>query len=196
MDLYLDIENFRIWRPGSRKIMNLTKVSKKFKVALLKHFTIYMADQYVEALQKAITSQRFKDDWAPLTKRYLSWKKEMGFSKKIWECTELLKDSISYWRVDNGFAIGIKRNAMYKTETGKTLEVRKVAQWMEYGTGDRAEGGKGTPGWPGMPPRPLFRPLRDNISKKIDVWFGKFIEEYADEIDTMLSMTILGMEPV
>jgi hypothetical protein len=198
MDLIISIGDVeKVWKPGSVKIMNLTKVSMKFKKALLKYFTMFMLDEYKKALRKAITSQRFIDQWAPLSERYLKYKKEMGYSTKIWECTSLLKHSIRSWPVGtDAYAIGIDPKANYRTETGVDLNVRNVAMWMEFGTGERAEDGKGTPGWPGMPPRPLFRPLRDNMSRKINVWFSKFVDDYAEEIDTMLSMSLFGMEVV
>jgi hypothetical protein len=90
VDLILTVDNDKIWRPGSRKIMDLTKVPKSFKKALLKQFTTFMAVEYTRLLRKAITSQRFKDSWEPLTEKYLAWKERMGYSKKIWEATKLL----------------------------------------------------------------------------------------------------------
>ena len=146
---------------------------------------------------EAINSQRFKRFWAPLTERYLAHKEAMGWSSKIWEASELLKDSIDWWRVKtpvDGYAIGIKKGIYYTTETGKKLEVRKVAMWMEYGTGEQAEKGDGKPGFPGMPSRPLFRPLRIQIRKNIGRYYNLFINEFRDEIDEMLAEYLLTGE--
>jgi hypothetical protein len=193
--LILRIEDNRIWRPGSRKIASLAHLPLETKTLLVGEFAKFMAREYAEALVRAIENQRFKRFWKSLTKRYLNFKKAMGWSTKIWEATELLKNSIGAWRVYrpiNGFAVGIKQNVYYTTETGKRIRVLDVARWMEYGTGEQAEGGKGKAGWPGMPPRPLFRPMRDSMSKHIDRYWRVFVGENIEAIDSILAAFMVG----
>ncbi len=196
MDLILPVEDDRLFSPGKRKIGAMKRFPIEFRRALLKYFAVFMADVYAAELVKAIDSQRFKRNWPPLSPKYLAFKEEMGWSLKIWERTSLLKDSITFWRVKtpvSGFAVGIKPGVTYTVgKNKKKLEVRKVAQWMEFGTGEKAEGGKGTRGWPGMPPRPLFRPLRERLSKDISRHFSRFVNDYGDEIDDLLVLTVVG----
>lgn len=195
MDLILRMEYNKIWTPGKKKALALKHLPVKVREKLFDYFTQYMVDVYAEELVKAIDSQRFKRLWEDLTTRYLKHKKDMGWSTKIWEATGLLKNSITYWRVHRtpkAVAIGIKAGVLYPTETGKRLEVRKVAQWMEYGTGEQAEGGKGKNGFPGMPPRPLFRPMRDRMSKDISRYWRKFIHLYEQQIDDLLVLGTVG----
>jgi len=196
MDLILNIENDKIWNPGQKMIGDLKKVPVRFKKALLKYFTMFMADIYASELVRAIKEQRYKDTWEPLSEAYLKLKQRKGWSLNIWERTSLLVNSISFWSSDGGrsYSVGIKPGIKYKEENNEELEVRSVAQWMEYGTGERAEEGKGKKGWPGMPPRPLFRPLREHISRHISDWFSKFVDVYAEEIDELLLMVVAGVE--
>jgi len=195
MDLVLRLEDNRIWKPGSRKIMNFKRLPIEAREELLKYFTAFMAMEYAEQLYRAIETQRFKRLWADLTPKYLKHKELMGWSTQIWEATGLLKNSIGFWRLHRAgvhYAVGIRSNAFYTTETGEKLSVRKVAQWMEYGTGEKAEDGKGKPGFPGMPARPLFRPMRDQMSKNIDFYFKKFLGDYHEEVDSVLASISMG----
>ena len=140
--------------------------------------------------------QRYKRLWKRLTKKYLKYKKAAGLSPQIWEATELLKESIGAWRVyaPDAFVIGIKSTVYYPTEDGKKVRVLDVARWMEYGTGEQAEGGKGKKDFRGMPPRPLFRPLKDRLSKDLGRHYKSFIDIYHEEIDELLAATALGAE--
>lgn len=192
MDLILTVEDNALWAPGKRKIKQLGRVPDGFKLRLLKMFTSYMASVYVTELVIAIDTQRYWDVWEPLNERYLEFKKAMGWSENTWERTSLLKESITWWSVGKkGYAVGINKKAVYKLENGETLPVRLVAQWMEYGTGEQAERGNGKQGHKGMPPRPLFRPLRERLSRDIHRWYSKFIDEYAEDIDDILVYSTL-----
>lgn len=195
MDLYLNVQN-ATWSPGKKKIGSLL-LPEKFKDALLKAFAYFMSVTYAEEVFAAINDQRFINTWKPLSERYKQWKQAMGWSTNIWECTGLLKNSIGYWKITDpfkGWAVGIKKDVTYETETGKILSVRDVAMWMEYGTGEQAEGDKGKAGFPGMPPRPLFRPIQARLSRDVGKYYKKFLKDYDEEIDELMAKYLLGWE--
>lgn len=194
MDLILQVEDGKLWSPGKRKIMNLEQTPLTFRDELLRHFTKYMAGVYADELVRAIEEQRYGDVWTPLSPHYLLLKERMGWSDKIWEATGKLKASIDWWRSPDkkGYVVGVSPKKYYRAANGDHILVRDVALWMEYGTGEQAEGGKGKTGWPGMPARPLFRPLRDYLSKHIDDFYRKFLYAYEDDIDDLLVITMAG----
>ena len=76
----------------------------------------------------------------------------------MWEATELLKDNISYWKSGSTWMVGVRRDKVYPNTT---VKVHTVVRWMEYGTTK-------------MPARPLFRPVRDRLSKDIRMYWERF----------------------
>lgn len=193
MDLFLQVQNFKVWRPGSRKILGLTHLPLSFRVEVLKHFAVYMADVYRDEVKAAIEDQRLAERWPALSEKYVEKKKEMGWSLKMWQRTGLLQKSIKAWKNDipEGYVVGIKQDVWY-SENGKKIRVRDVARWMEYGTGERAEDGLGKRGWPGMPPRPLFRPIQVRLRKSITTHWRRFLDEYGDAVDELLALATLS----
>lgn len=189
MDLVLDMEDNRIWSPGERKIGKISVLPPKALEKLRGWFVKFIASMYVGELQEAIKDQRYAHAWIPLSPQWLKLKEEMGWSENIWEATGHLLESISFWRTSKGWVVGVDPKAKYRGKKfhGQTLSVRLVALWMEYGTGERAEGGKGTPGHPGMPPRPLFRPLRERMRRDMSRWWSIFLDEFGEEVDVLLA---------
>lgn len=65
-----------------------------------------------------------------------------------------LKNSIT-WKVDEeDLVVRIGTNVEY-------------APYVEFGTGEKAENGKGKKGWPGMKPQPYLRPALIESKKEI-----------------------------
>jgi len=119
-----------------------------------------MAFVMQKELQRAIDEQRYIKNWPPLSVQYYEYKKKKGLSLKIWEATGLLVDSITYWRSNDRWVVGIPRKVKYP---GTNFPVYKVAKMMEYGTEK-------------MPARKLFYPLYLYLRKHIRVFWNAFIE--------------------
>lgn len=148
-------------QPGSVNWKPALVIARKDpdKQKLLGQFAHYIADIYVEELVDAVNSQKYEGKWEPLTPEYKAWKVSQGLSSKIWEATSLLKDSISVWRSGSAWVVGIEKNIRYP---GSNVPVYKVARWMEYGTSR-------------MPPRPLFRPVKDHIQRNMRSHWNDFL---------------------
>jgi len=144
-----------IWSPG---IVMATAEERKY----LSRFAKYMSDVMSMELEEAIDNQSYiynkYQNWEPLSIAYYEHKRKNNLSLKIWEATSLLKESITYWRSDNNWVVGVPRNIYYQ-KTG--VKVHTVVRWMEYGN-ER------------MPARPLFRPVRDRLSKDIRMYWERF----------------------
>lgn len=142
------------WRPASR----MAKGSKE-KEKLLGQFAHYIADIYRDELVRAINTQRYAGKWEPLNKDYVAWKRSQGLSTKIWESTEMLKRSITVYRSNNKWVVGINPRIKYP---GSNVSVYKVARWLEYGTSR-------------MPARPLFRPVKQLITGRMRKYWNTFL---------------------
>lgn len=188
-DLVLNIEDNKIWNPGEKKLGKLAVLMPETAETIRRWFTKFVARVYVAKLIDAIDNQRYKDGWDPLTPQWAAFKEDMGWSENIWEATGKLKDAIEFWKTAKGWAIGINPHMYYpsKKNKSKRVMVRDVALWMEYGTGEQAEKGDGRPGWPGMPPRPLFRPLRARVSKDIPRIWDDFLDKHGDDVDDLIA---------
>ena len=143
------------WRPGIY-IADDVGMEK-----MLPRFAHFMAFVMKRELKRAIKNQRYIRNWPPLSADYYEYKKRKRLSLNMWEATGLMIDSISYWRSDNKWVIGIPRKVVYP---GTSVRVYKVAIWMEYGTTR-------------MPARPLFRPLHLYLRKNIRPFWEAFLEE-------------------
>jgi len=143
------------WKPGS---VLATKEERKY----LGRFAKYMSEVMAIELQKAIDNQKYVynsyKNWEPLSIAYYKHKEKHNLSLKIWEATSLLKNNITYWRSNNMWVVGVDRNKYYP----KTLvKIHTVIRYMEYGTHK-------------MPARPLFRPVKDRLSKDIRMYWERF----------------------
>lgn len=142
------------WRPGSIML----PLDRRKHLGRFAHF---MADVMAEELSKAIDNQRYAKNWAPLSISYYNHKKVNNLSLNIWEATGLLKDSISVWRSNHRWVVGIPRHKRYP---GTFVRVHTVAKYLEYGTSR-------------MPARPLFRPLSIYLSKNVERYWTKFVDQ-------------------
>jgi hypothetical protein len=133
--------------------------NNKQKEALLGEFAHYIADIYRDELVLAIETQRYKSKWEPLDPKYLAWKKSQGLSTKVWESTSLLKDSITAYRSNNKWVVGINPRVKYP---GSGVPVYKVARWLEYGTSV-------------IPARPLFRPVKQLVQGRMRKYWDRFL---------------------
>lgn len=141
------------WRPG-------TRIAKKEHQRLLGQFAHYMAKVMAEEVRKAIISQKFANNWAPLSEDYLNFKKRHGLSLKIWEATEFLRKNIVAYRSNDKYVVGVSKRIKYpKTD----VHAWKVMFWMEFGTKN-------------MPARPLFRPVATNLRKNIRYHWIQFLK--------------------
>jgi len=159
MSLKVNLEGIEdsIWKPGSPLINDpkygLSKLPPIKKMAIINKFTEYLAYKMRDLLIKRIKTQYSYLRWEPLTEGYKKYKEKVGLSPNIWEATSLLVDSITYYKHDNYYVIGIPPNIKYPNSN---VHVLYVAKCMEFGTKY-------------MPARPLFGPtirfMRRNVRK-------------------------------
>lgn len=123
-------------------------------------FAAYMAKELRNQFKDAITKQRFKSTWPPLSIPYRDWKGDHNLSLNIWEATGYLKKSIVYRKRNGYYLVGIDPYKKYKDGP----KVLYVAQCIEYGTSR-------------MPARPLFRPIFNQVRKNIRRYWVKFLRE-------------------
>lgn len=154
MDIKIQVDDYKSWAPGSR----LAGTDYR---TLLTAFSRYIADLYVKELVEAINSQRYKKVWEPLTPEYLEYKRKNGLSTNIWEATSLLKESITTYRSNNSYVVGVDRRLKYP---GTNVYVYKVVRWLEYGTSR-------------MPARPLFGPVKRRIERNMRKYWETFLSE-------------------
>lgn len=113
-----------------------------------------IARTFVKQVKHSIDTQKF--NFAPLSPRYLQYKRKMGLSLHKWEATSQLKNSLSYYR--NGDTITIGWDVSLRHKRSK-LKVYQIASMLEYGTMT-------------IPPRPLFRTiLRYYQTREVSEYF-------------------------
>lgn len=151
--LYIKLGEFGQMVPGQ-------KLSKNCPDYVQEEFAKYIAKVMRDEIKKAITKQRFKTKWPPLSARYLDYKKEHHLSMNIWEATGLLKKSIVYRKRNGYYYVGVDPYKRYKN--GPKVEL--VAHVLEYGN-DRT------------PARPLFRPIFKDISKHMGRHWKTFLRK-------------------
>ena len=77
----------------------------------------------VRQFQKVIEEQRYRGDWAPLTRPYLAYKRRQGLSLNTWEATGYLKNAITtYWDSSRGaFVCGIRPRYRHPGRRGAVI---------------------------------------------------------------------------
>jgi phage gpG-like protein len=154
------------WNPG-------IKLPLKTNPEMFELFVLYIALLYREYLINVVKNTRgYEKFWIPLSPKYLAQKKKDGRFENIWMNTGTLINSISISYNDQRkqVRVGIDEYKVYKLPgrkgkrgPKKTLPIILVAKWMEFGTEK-------------MPSRPLFRRVRDYISKNIKRYEKDFID--------------------
>ena len=146
MSMYIRINvTDSTWQPGLR----LFKKNPQMNDKVLGQFAHFIAEIYKRMIVDVIENQRYKGKWAPLSPRYAQWKKDHGLDTRIWVASGLLKDSIAVYRSNDAWVVGINPKKVYP---GTQTRVLDVCRHLEFGTSR-------------MPARPLFRPVRNYISK-------------------------------
>lgn len=133
-----------------------------------------LAKDFIKQVKFAINTQKF--NFAPLSPKYLAYKRKRGLSLNIWEATSQLKNSLGYFIEDDIITIGWDKSLMHKNSN---IKVYQVAILLEYGTLK-------------IPPRPLFRNVLkayiDNPSKKNIPQSGIFTKKNKPSIDIKTSI--------
>ena len=156
------------WRPG-QTYFGKDKYSKNRYAC----FLIYIALLYREFLINVVKERKWEKFWLPLSKKYLDWKKKNGRFENTWMNTGKLINSISISWDASRKRIRIGIDGRLKVDG---IQLLQIAKWMEYGTA--REDGK----LPGCPARPLWRRVRDYISKNISRYYKDF-EDLLENID-------------
>lgn len=127
-------------------------------------FAKYLAGVIQFEVQRAIETQRYKWNWTPLSERYLKSKIRRGESLNIWEATGYLKNNITVWKSGSRYVVGLRTWAKNPIN-GQPLYV--IAKSLEMGVPSR-----------NIPPRPLFRPIFNFVTKNIGRYLDHFLRTY------------------
>jgi hypothetical protein len=157
------------WKPGER----LKGIESEDEYA---SFVIYIALIYRAYLKEVVFERRYEKYWLPLSKKFLEYKKNKGYYENTWLMTGQLIDAIeiNYNSTKDQIEIGIPDNKYHKIRGVKRkVKLADIARFLEFGTS--RENGL----LPGIPARPLFRRVREYISKNI----GRYYKEFSTMMD-------------
>lgn len=118
-----------------------------------------LAEEYKERLRQAVAKQQRASQWAPLNKAYKRHKVRTGLNPGIWIATSKLIESLVVVTGPGRVEIGVDRR---KKHNGTPLTT--IVKALEYGTRT-------------IPPRPLFRPIRQEMERDIP----SLVETYKKE---------------
>lgn len=127
-----------------------------------------------ERIKFVVANQLYS--WSPLSATWLSQKKELGLSPKIWYASGELVNAITYWfhKPTNSYIIGVHprklhhqytKGGVYKTKRTKVL-LMDIIRKLEYGTST-------------IPPRPLLTKVLDEFRPTLRLSYTKFIVDKA-----------------
>lgn len=176
--MYLKINILDLdWQPGIRMINKIKKngnevkdIPKSVKVDLHRKFSKFIAEKMVKLLVSAITTQRYKSRWEPLTPSYIEFKRHNGLSLNIWEATGMIKNHIVSYKYNSSYIIGINPRAKYP---GSDLHLLQVAKWMEFGNSR-------------IPARPLFQPIVNYMKRNIRKYWDEFLRGRSVKNDVLV----------
>lgn len=173
-----------IWKPGSR-------IAKREDFEpILPGFVKRVAEIYRDKIKSAIFSQRIadKEGWPPLSDRYREWKERYGLDTRMWIRSGQLVESIKAYKftLKDTWVVGIHHRKRFRKVMTDTDEDVPGGSWT---LGNRTdvhilmvakvlEHGAGRPGEPGyVPPRPLFRPIQQEMSKNISDYWNDYVSD-------------------
>lgn len=160
----LDVKNGK-WKPGlsliNDPIYGLDKKSPDDKIKILNSFSEFLSERMSELLQKRIRTQYSYLRWEPLSPGYAEFKRKVGLKPGIWQATGLLTKSITHYRENDYYVIGIDPNVKYPDSH---VSVLFVAKCMEFGTRY-------------MPARPLFGPTVTFMRRHVRQYWELFLEQ-------------------
>jgi hypothetical protein len=142
------------WEPGKNLIMD-DRTRKKFEA--------FMAEQYILAIKRYVDSQIRAAYWQPLSIKYLTYKKQQGYSTKTWEATGELIKGLKYDKRKNSITFDKRRR--HKVSGKPYMEIARANEYGNLST----------------PPRPLFRPVYLYMGKHVKRFYQKFLKEVKED---------------
>lgn len=130
----------------------------------LERFEYYFAKIYIENIKLCINTQAIK--WAPLSFKYLLYKRRKGYSLNIWECKGVLKYRLRYFKKGRYLVIG-----WTPTLENNGVLVWRYAQFMEYGTYK-------------TPPRPLFRVVTNKLISELPIIYEEYLASHTKSLSS------------
>ena len=146
--IYLEVIKVK-WEPGKDILAGASKKD-------IKDFEDYIAQRYVDLVRERVKTQKYSSKWAPLSRRYLQKKKEMGWSLKTWEATGQLMREL---KVKSRRVVGFDNRKVHK-ESGERL--LSIARKNEYGSFK-------------VPARPLFRLVYWYMGKNMRYFYDCYV---------------------
>lgn len=160
----LDVKGNK-WKPGLPLINDpkyeLNNKTPDEKLLILDEFSEFLAERMSELLKRRIITQYSYLRWEPLSSSYTEFKKKVGLKSGIWQATGFLTKSITYYRENNYYVIGINPEVKYPDSNTSVLFVAKC---MEFGTRY-------------MPARPLFGPTVIFMRRNIRKYWESFLKQ-------------------
>lgn len=149
--IYIEVLNIR-WEPGRFGFPDLSEMQRA-------KFENWLGEEFVRQIKVSVSLQRYRNQWAPLSVRYLVWKRENNLSLKTWEASGELISNLSYNKRTK--KIGFDKRYRH---SGSGESYLSIARTLEYGNLQ-------------TPPRPLFREVYYYMSKNIKYFYLRYKKE-------------------
>lgn len=164
--ILISVLDLHLWRPLSRtgNADTYTHQLTLDQIAIIeREFPLWLCELLKYKVKRAITLQQFPVRYKPLNKDYVEWKKATGLKPGFWQATDFLRRSISVWydAPTNTHHIGFPPTLLHPSDR---TPVAAIARRLEQG--DKARN---------LPPRPLFTPIADTMSRNIRRHLREFL---------------------
>lgn len=171
--ILIKVLGFKQWKPlyKTNRFDDLfLELDDDMEALILHEFTTYLLHMLREKIQNAIKTQRFPVRYPPLSPQYLAKKKKQGRKLGFWISSGYLVKGLKYWYVDSedAYYIGIPEGIRHPDN--KQL-LSMILLTLELGSPER-----------NIPPRPLFFPYANSMSKSITHIFERYLRKYRPEL--------------
>lgn len=177
-----------IWRPGSR-----IAEEEDFE-PILTGFVERVAQIYRDKVKQGIFSQDVPledidgpNEWPPLNAKYKEWKERYGLDTRMWIRSGQLVEAIKAYKFTfkDVWVVGIHPRKRFREVNTVPLDDAPGGGWTLGARTDTnilmvakvLEHGSERPGGGGIPPRPLFRPIQQRMSKNIRRYWKDYVAD-------------------
>lgn len=164
--ILISILDLRLWKPLSRSVdapAYRHLLSPDALAVIERDFPLWLTELLKYKVKRAIELQQFPVKYKPLNADYVEWKKATGLKPGFWQATDFLRKSIKVWydASTHTHHIGFPPDLLHPTDR---TPVAAIARRLEVG--DRKQH---------LPPRPLFTPIAESMSRNIRKHLREFL---------------------
>lgn len=164
--ILISILDLRLWKPLSRTAnpQVYTHRLPAEQIAIIeREFPLWLTELLKYKVKRAIELQQFPVPYKPLNPDYREWKMATGLKPGFWQATDFLRKSIAVWYdpATHTHHIGFPPDLLHPTSR---IPVAAIARRLEQGDKSRH-----------LPPRPLFTPIAETMSRNIRRHLREFL---------------------